>query len=64
MLATICGKKTADAKASLAGFVVFYLWILIIYLRISKNYGHFGTKFNYLCNKINDFRRESPHIEK
>ena len=51
-------------KASLAGCVVFYLWILIIFLRIKKNYGHFVYKFGYLCNKINDFRGKSPQIEK
>ena len=34
MLATICGKKSADANASFAGSVIFYQWILIFYLRI------------------------------
>ena len=29
-----------------------------------ENNGHCGTKFSYLCNKINDFRGESPQIEK
>ena len=53
-------KKLKDTKASLAGFVVFYLWILIIYLQISKNNGHFVYKFGYLCNKITNFRGESP----
>ncbi len=29
-----------------------------------ENNGHFVYKFGYLCNKINDFRGESPQIEK
>ena len=47
-------KKVHRYKSKFGWICSFYLWISIIYLRISKNNGHFVYKFGYLCNKIND----------